>query len=56
MAMSGNASGVDQSFKAGGENQFLIIGVQMGFLTLIVYSLILFFVIIRSVKSFNSRH
>ena len=52
--MSGNAGGVDQSLKVGGENQFLIIGVQMGVLTLIVYSLILFFVIIRSIKSFNS--
>ena len=54
MAMSGNAGGVDQSLKVGGENQFLIIGVQMGILALIVYSLILFFVIIRSIKSFNS--
>ena len=41
--MSGNAGGVDQSLKVGGENQFLIIGVQMGIrLRLIVYSLILF--------------
>ena len=55
LAMSGNAGGVDQSLKVGGENQFLIIGVQMGIgLALIVYSLILFFVIIRSIKSYNS--
>ncbi len=54
MAMSGNAGGVDQSLKVGGENQFLIIGVQMGIFALIVYSLILFFIIIRSIKSFNS--
>ncbi len=54
LAMSGNAGGVDQSLKIGGENQFLIIGVQMGILALIIYSLILLFVIIRSIKSFNS--
>ena len=54
LAMSGNAGGVDQSLKVGGENQFLIIGVQMGILALVVYSLILFFVIIRSMKSYNS--
>ncbi len=53
LAMSGNAGGVDQSLKVGGENQFLILGVQMGILAVIVYSFILFFVIIRSIKSFN---
>ena len=40
--MSGNAGGVDQSIKVGGENQFLIFGVQMGLLMLIIYILILF--------------
>ena len=54
LAMSGNAGGVDQSLKVGGENQFLIIGVQMGVLALILYSLILLFVIIRSTKTLNS--
>ena len=54
LAMSGNAGGVDQSLKVGGENQFLIIGVQMGIVALIVYSLILSLVIIRSIKSYNS--
>jgi hypothetical protein len=54
LAMSGNAGGVDQSLKVGGENQFLIIGVQMGILSLVVYSLILFLVIIRSMKSYSS--
>ena len=54
LAMSGNAGGVDQSLKVGGENQFLIIGVQMGIPALVVYSLILFFVIIRSMNSYNS--
>ena len=33
--MSGNAGGVDQSLKVGGENQFLILGVQMGAIAII---------------------
>ena len=37
LAMSGNANGVDQTLKVGGENQFLIYGVQMGFLGLLIY-------------------
>ena len=37
LAMSGNASGVDQSIKIGGENQFLIYGVQMGVTSMILY-------------------
>ena len=48
LAMSGNASGVDQAIKVGGENQFLIFGVQMGVLSLIIYVLILFYIIRRS--------
>ena len=61
LAMSGNASGVDQAIKVGGENQFLIFGVQMGVLSIITYSLIIFFVIKRSCKvyfmcSTNDKH
>ena len=61
LAMSGNASGVDQAIKVGGENQFLIFGVQMGVLSIITYVLILFFVIIRSCKVYfmssnNDKH
>ena len=41
LAMSGNASGVDQSIKIGGENQFLIYGVQMGVISVILYLAIL---------------
>jgi hypothetical protein len=48
LAMSGNASVVDQAIKVGGENQFLIFGVQMGVLSLIIYILILFYIITRS--------
>jgi len=42
LAMSGNASGVDQAIKIGGENQFLIYGVQMGVISMILYSIMLF--------------
>ena len=61
LAMSGNASGVDQAIKVGGENQFLIFGVQMGVLSIITYVLILFFVIKRSCKVYylssnNDKH
>ena len=53
LAMSGNASGVDQAIKVGGENQFLIFGVQMGVLSIILYSLILFYIIKRSSKVYS---
>ena len=61
LAMSGNASGVDQAIKVGGENQFLIFGVQMGVLSIITYVLILFFIIKRSCKVYfmssnNDKH
>ena len=48
LAMSGNASGVDQAIKVGGENQFLIFGVQMGVLSVVIYILILYYIIKRS--------
>ena len=58
LSMSGNASGVDQSIKIGGENQFLIYGVQMGFVSIILYLLILIKSIWNSlrlyIKSSNS--
>ena len=61
LAMSGNASGVDQAIKVGGENQFLIFGVQMGLLSVILYILVLFYVIKRSCKVYymssnNDKH
>ena len=52
--MSGNAGGVDQSLKVGGENQFLILGVQMGAIALFVYTLILYYVIIRAIITFQN--
>jgi len=48
LAMSGNASVVDQAIKVGGENQFLIFGVQMGVISVVIYVLILFYIIKRS--------
>ncbi len=61
LAMSGNASGVDQAIKVGGENQFLIFGVQMGVLSVIIYVFILFYIIKRScevyfISSNNDKH
>ena len=50
LAMSGNASGVDQSIKIGGENQFLIYGVQMGVISMIIYFIILIKSIFNSAK------
>ena len=54
LAMSGNASGVDQAIKIGGENQFLIYGVQMGVFSIILYSVMLFKSIKDSYSVFNS--
>lgn len=41
LAMSGNASGVEQELMVGGENQFLVIGVQLGVLGMLNYIAIL---------------
>ena len=51
--MSGNASGVDQAIKVGGENQFLIFGVQMGILGLILYISLLYLAIKTSIQAFR---
>ena len=53
LAMSGNANGVDQTLKIGGENQFLIYGVQMGFLGLLIYVSMLIKGIKDSLKVFK---
>ena len=54
LAMSGNATGVDQAIKIGGENQFLIYGVQMGIVSLLIYSLMLFKAIKDSIDLYKS--
>lgn len=38
MATSGNAGGVDSDLQVGGENQFIIIGVQFGVIGMLIYS------------------
>ena len=53
IAMSGNANGVDQALKIGGENQFLIYGVQMGALGLLIYVSLLVKGIKNSLKVFK---
>lgn len=52
LAMSGNASSVDQSIKIGGENQFLIYAVQMGVISLITYLMIIYTSIYHSFQLF----
>lgn len=46
IATSGNGGGVDEAVKVGGENQFIVYGVQFGWIGLIMYVLI----VIRSIK------
>ena len=53
LAMSGNASGVDQAIKIGGENQFLIYGVQMGIISMVLYSLLILVSILDSYKVYR---
>lgn len=53
LAMSGNGGGVDQAFKLGGENQFLIYGVQMGVISMLLYSMMLFTGIIDSINQYK---
>ena len=42
LSMSGNANSVDQAIAVGGENQFIIIGVQMGIFAMLLYILLLY--------------
>jgi hypothetical protein len=53
LAMSGNVGSVEDELRVGGENQFLIYGVQMGWLGMMLYILILAFSIHTSLKVFN---
>jgi len=53
LAMSGNASSVDDAVKIGGENQFIIFGVQLGVLGLFLYLLLLLLSIIYSLKAYR---
>lgn len=53
LAMSGNAQGVDEATKVGGENQFIIYGVQMGVFFILVYVILLLKSIKTALKAFE---
>lgn len=53
LATSGNSGSVADEARIGGENQFLIYGVQMGFLGMFLYILILVFSISQSITVFR---
>lgn len=54
LAMSGNSGSVTDEARIGGENQFLIYGVQLGFLGMFLYILALGFAIGQSIKVFRN--
>lgn len=53
LAMSGNTGSVEDEVRVGGENQFLIYGVQLGVLGMILYVAILFLGISKSMRVFH---
>ena len=53
LAMSGNGNSVENENRVGGENQFLIFGVQMGVLGLILYLSLLYLAIKTSIQAFR---
>ena len=53
LAMSGNAGGVEKDMIVGGENQYLIYGVQMGFLGMFLYLGMLYLGIRNSWRAFR---
>jgi hypothetical protein len=53
LAMSGNGNGVDNENSVGGENQFLIFGVQMGILGLFLYISLLYLAIKTSIQAYR---
>lgn len=53
LAMSGNSGSVSDEVRVGGENQFLIYGVQLGFLGMLLYILLLFYSILHSIQVFR---
>ncbi|WP_332911066.1 O-antigen ligase family protein [Algoriphagus boritolerans] len=54
LAMSGNFGSVDEELRVGGENQFLIYGVQLGWIGMILYILTLATGIRNSIQVFYS--
>lgn len=53
LATSGNAGGVESGLQVGGENQFLIYGVQLGVLGLSLYTLSVILAILLSFKAYR---
>ncbi len=53
LGTSGNAGGVNEELKVGGENQFIIFGVQLGIPFLMLYISLLFSSIYYSVKAYK---
>ena len=53
LGTSGNSLSVDDQISVGGENQFIIIGVQMGIIGLINYIGLIYYSIRNSYKLFN---
>lgn len=53
LAMSGNARGVISSLSIGGENQFIIFGVQLGVFGLFLYCLLLLLSIVMSLRAYR---
>ncbi|MCH6234020.1 O-antigen ligase family protein [Cognataquiflexum rubidum] len=53
LAMSGNSGSVTDEVRVGGENQFLIYGVQLGFIGMGMYILLLYYSITYSLKVFR---
>jgi hypothetical protein len=53
LAMSGNVASVTDDLRVGGENQFLIYGVQLGFLGMFLYILMLAYGVIISIRVFR---
>ena len=53
LGTSGNAGGVNEELKIGGENQFIIFGVQLGVPFLILYASLIFSSIYYSIKAYK---
>ncbi|HEY9116768.1 MAG TPA: O-antigen ligase family protein, partial [Roseivirga sp.] len=53
LATSGNINGMEEELTVGGENQFLIFGVQMGVIGMLLYMFIYYLAIRDSVKAYR---
>lgn len=53
LATSGNAGGVESELQVGGENQFLIYGVQLGVIGLLLYTTAIGLAILLSLKAYR---